>query len=392
MSARSGVLRNLRHFILVPTTSLLFSGCTGPQVTTSPSPSEFVYVTHEGYSIGNSPTQYLISQYSIAASGQLTPLDPQTLNAQFEVNEVAVDPAGGYAYFGDNEAVPGYCVTGLNNVPNDMIVKYGVNSNGTLTAGTATVPSGCTVAIGPSGKYVYIGSPRAVDGTSQIAEYMIQPDGSLQAAGSISVTGNTYLIFNSNESYAYTADGWPGTVSQFSVGQGGVLSPLSPASVQSGADSVSQPDALVIHPSNRFVYSANWGDNTISQFSVNTDGTLQALSPANVTTVTCPDSIVIDPSGKFLYAAPCVDGPVGQFSIGSDGKLTPLSPATVSAGGGAHTLAIDPSGQYLYVTNATDGTISQFSIGGTGALFPLSPATIADSPAPDGVLAFAILK
>ncbi len=333
---------------------------------------------HEGYSVGSAPAQYLISQYSIAASGQLSPLSPQTVSAGFEGNWITLDPAGNYAY-----VLQGYCISGLSI---GTVAQYKVNTDGTLTPGTVTIPSSCSIAFDPSGKYVYSGSPRGIGGTSQIAQYTTQPDGTLLGAGVISVTGGTAPVFSSNGSDAYTADEAGGTVSQFSVGPTGALSALTPNSVQSGVGPLQQPDALVVHPSNRFVYSANLGDGSISQFAVNADGTLQQLNPPNVATGGGTDSIAVDPTGKFLYAVSGVNGKIVQFSIGTDGKLTPLFPAAVSAGNGAHYLAIDPSGKYLYVTNATDGTISQFSIEATGVLTPLSPATVSDSPGPTEIL------
>jgi len=387
MNARSGILSNCKRrgpiIFLLFISVFYLSGCNDLRFNNVQNLKEFIYVTHIPYTNGNSPTEYLISQYSISANGQLTPLNPQTVSAGFEGNAIFIDPSHKYAY-----VFQGYCIFGLSI---SSIAQYKVNTDGTLTFKSSNVATGCSITFDPSGKYVYIGIEN-IDGTNQITQYTVQPDGTLQCVGITSMTGYTYLVFNNNGSYAYAANRSTGTISQYSVDAGGVLHALTPATIQSGVSALAQPSAVIIHPSNQFVYSANWVDGTISQFSVNTDGTLRALNPANVATVSCPDSMAVDPTGKYLYVASCAGGPIGQFSIGLGGTLTPLSPATVSAGNGSYTLAIDPSGRYLYVANAADNTISQYSVGANGTLSPLSPASIADSSGPEGIISIAFAQ
>jgi len=213
--------------------------------------------------------------------------------------------------------------------------------------------------------------------------------------------------------YAYvtTADvddrAVPGAVYQYSIGSDGSVAPLSIASVPTGVT----PTGVVSDPSGRYVYVANSGNATISQYAVGTGGGLVALSPA-VVRIAGPFqfagfALSVDPGGQFLYVVGSPRDPPGptasiaQYSIQSDGTLASLAPASltlsVSASG---PLAIDPGGRYAYLpgaTNAPGGLVSQFSINSDGTLTPLTPAsvaatqgTIAVTIAPSGQTAYVI--
>jgi DNA-binding beta-propeller fold protein YncE len=45
-----------------------------------------------------------------------------------------------------------------------------------------------------------------------------------------------------------------------------------------------------------------------------------------------PLSVTVDRSGKYVYVANNGDNTVSQYTIGADGTLTAMSPATVAAG------------------------------------------------------------
>ncbi len=111
-------------------------------------------------------------------------------------------------------------------------------------------------------------------------------------------------------------------------------------------------------------YVANYGDNSISQYTINpTTGALTPKSPATICavppqttscTVSGPQSVAVEPSGKYVYVANSVAG-ISQFTIGPGGVLQPMNPATVQSGpyGNSPTsVAVDPSGKYLYAVNS----------------------------------------
>ncbi|HXU22902.1 MAG TPA: beta-propeller fold lactonase family protein, partial [Tepidiformaceae bacterium] len=134
-----------------------------------------------------------------------------------------------------------------------------------------------------------------------------------------------------------------------------------------------------------YVYITNNGEGTVSEFSRQTDGSLNFLRSAKAGAVNGPTGIAIDPSSRFLYVANEGDGRVRQFRIRSDtGDLAIIGDGSVDDGpaSGPQQVAISPHGGLLYVTNSgkssdgktSAGSISEYTIdGATGALKPLAP-------------------
>jgi 6-phosphogluconolactonase (cycloisomerase 2 family) len=194
-------------------------------------------------------------------------------------------------------------------------------------------------------------------------------------------------------SYAYVTSAsydetQPDAVYQYAVGTDGTLTSLSTASITAGRI----PTSVVSDPAGRYVYVVNYGDETISQYVVGTGGGLVPLSPVFVSVVQPFPTIAgyaasIDPSGRFLYVVvtprdpPSPMASIAQYSIGSDGTLTPLTPSYVNVPAAAvGPLAIEPSGHYAYLagaTTASGGWISQFSLATDGTLSALTPPGVA---------------
>jgi len=132
--------------------------------------------------------------------------------------------------------------------------------------------------------------------------------------------------------FAYVANLLSGDVSQYSIGADGSLSPLAPATVDSGSDPFSDPFSITVEPSGKFVYVANWGTHDVSQYSIGGDGGLSPLTPATVAAGDAPVALTVEPSGQFAYVASENDNKVSQYRIEADGTLTPLDPDAVNAG------------------------------------------------------------
>lgn len=195
------------------------------------------------------------------------------------------------------------------------------------------------------------------------------------------------------------------------------------------------PESVVIHPSGKFLYVANAGqnENDVSLFDLNSDGTVTEVTP-RTPTGTLPFVMAMDPAGNYLYVANVASNnlsvysintksnsstnPLGQltqitgspFSINLAAKNMQVSPsgkflyvsapsqpaglvAVFSLNAGVPSLvssaptpdndpsglAIDPKGLYLYTANATQSSISIYSIAASGALTQVSQSPLADS-------------
>jgi len=199
-------------------------------------------------------------------------------------------------------------------------------------------------------------------------------------------------IFSPDGKYAYVANyacagpgcvAAQGTISQYTVGADGALTPMTPATVNTGS-ATSQPNSLIVDPTSAYLYVANAGDNTVSQFVIDaTTGALSGGSPAPTGGI-FPFSVTVDPSGRFVYVAntgsaapPAVAGTISQYSIVPGvGTLMPIGTGSVAAGLGVSSVTVDPTGAYAYATNRGESSLSQYAIGVTGALTPMTAPTV----------------
>jgi len=140
----------------------------------------------------------------------------------------------------------------------------------------------------------------------------------------------------------------------------GVLNQLSGSPISAG----SAVESLAIHPSGKYLYAANSGNNNISLYTISSTGGLTEVKAQ--LTGTTPTLLVMDPSGSFLYAANSLSNDISVFSIGTGGVLTTVQQnggATAPIGLSAMNMALAPSGKFLYVTGqATQGWIEAFPV------------------------------
>ena len=98
-----------------------------------------------------------------------------------------------------------------------------------------------------------------------------------------------------------TGIGFPGYIEAFSVNQGQISNvpvPGSPFVTGNG------PYGLTIAPGGGFLYTANKLDNSISEFTINSDGSLTQFSNSPIgEQYTGPLALLIDKSGKYMYVA-----------------------------------------------------------------------------------------
>lgn len=303
-----------------------------------------------------------VAQYAVTISGQLQAMTPATAPATHAI-AVATHPAATFAY-----AV---------NKADDTIAQYAIGATGLLTAltpatvATGDAPSSATVTA--DGKFLY-----AANGDGTISQYSIGATGLLTPLAPATVAdpldGQT-IVSTPDSKYVYVQHGAGGTITAYSISANGQLVALAVPSY-----SVSAGPGTYISPNGKFLYSPA-GNAGVSQFSIGTDGALNALVPGAVAGAgTGNDAFGMTPDHKFAYLGAFNGGiagsPVAQYSVATTGALTPLTPASVAAGNAPLSLIVDPSGKFVYVANGNDGTISEFSIGEDGTLAALTPATV----------------
>jgi len=171
-------------------------------------------------------------------------------------------------------------------------------------------------------------------------------------------TGNHYVyatIPATNQLVVFREDPYSGVLTQLAE---------SPYTVGSG------PQSVVIHPSGKYLYVANagQGEDDISLFDINSDGTVTEITPRTASG-SLPFFLAMDPGGAYLYCANVNSSSVSVYSIdSSSGTLTQLQVSPFSIGLTPINMQIAPSGKFLYITAAiqsgteTLGGIAAFSL------------------------------
>lgn len=142
------------------------------------------------------------------------------------------------------------------------------------------------------------------------------------------------------------------------------------------------PASVVVHPSGRFAYVANQGDDNIELFKI--DGTIGSLLevPPRASTAHGPGSLIMDTAGSFLFALNQVSGSISTFSINSStGSLSPVSGSPFPVFRDPVRFALTPSGKFLYVVNADLAAVFAYTVA-SGVVKPVAglPVQVGASP------------
>ena len=210
--------------------------------------------------------------------------------------------------------------------------------------------------------------------------------GSANVTASVTCTGIPATPVAEASGYAYVTNTVSNTVSMYSIGNNGALTPLSKPTVATGL----YPAGIVVNSAGTFAYVVNRSQDSVSMYKI--DRTTGILSPlivsgsSTVGTGSIPVGIAISPNGNFLYvtntgnpsndsAIGCdttqincnLNGTVSMYTINSQGALTFIGTKRTS-GTLPNIITIDPAGSYAYVTNHGSDSITQFKINGDGSL------------------------
>ena len=204
-----------------------------------------------------------------------------------------------------------------------------------LLSGSNSAPG--SIAFSPDGKFVAVSEKQ----TSKLDVFSVQADGTLSPAivTPSAGPGEFSISFAPNGTALVSETGPAGGVdasalSSYALLAGGSLSPISTSVPTLGAATCWQ----VTTPDGRFVYTSNAGTGTVSGFSIGANGsltplpgTIQGTNPSGAANI----DLTISSNGKFLYTLNTGGGAIGMFAIHKDGTLTNLGTVDgiVAAGG-----------------------------------------------------------
>lgn len=305
-------------------------------------------------------------------AGVLTQLSGSPITAGSAVQSLALHPSGKYLYAANS---------GSNNIS-----QYAVSSTGGLTEVTPRLTAGTSptlLAMDPAGHFLYVANSGSLDisvfsiGASDGKLATVSQQQGLSAPIGLSAI-NMALAPSGNALYV-TGQATQGWIEEFPLTQGVLGTPVTGSPFLTG----NNPYGLVIDSTGSHLYTANKQDNTISEFTINADGSLSPLSGTSTIgeTYTSPVSLLIDKSGKYMYVANQGSGNLAAYSIGSDGGLTLLSNSPFATSASPSFLAADSSGKYLFVGSQSSNTIQSFSLNASsGTLTSVASYSVPSTP------------
>lgn len=194
---------------------------------------------------------------------------------------------------------------------------------------TANVTGGASIAFSPDGQFLLVTERLA----NNIDAFRVNPDGTLGpiVVNSNPAPGTFSLSFAPNGEAIVSETGAAGAnnasaISSYTVGQDGKLVAVSqsvPAFANANCWNAITPDG-------KYVYTSNAGSDSISGFSIGKDGSLTPIgstvvgnNPAGSTNL----DIAVSSDGQYVYTLNSGTGNIGMFRIEENGSLTNLGQA-----------------------------------------------------------------
>jgi YVTN family beta-propeller protein len=319
---------------------------------------------------------------------------------------IAVDPTGKFAY-----VMNGGCSGGAGGYVSMYTIDPATGALASagppvFTNGYGADPGSGSVAVAPSGKFLYVTNSGdywdygdGADGS--VAMYTINATtGALTSTGTINgnCPGSCFpssMVVDPSGKFAYVASGGfvasgggpvPSNVGIYTVNATtGALTSIGTIAVAAGTDTVS----VAVDPSGKFAYVVNGivgSAGNVSMFAINaTSGAFTSIG--TIAAGTDPVFVAVDPSGKFAYVTNSGSNDVSMYTIdATSGALT--STGTIAAGTDPVSVAVDPSGKFAYAANSGSNDVSMYTINSTSGSLTLigtiaaglSPTSIAIHP------------
>lgn len=170
-----------------------------------------------------------------------------------------------------------------------------------------------------------------------------------------------------------------GLVDVFSVNPAGLLAGQPTKDPVAGV-----PFAFTFDPAGPLTL-VNAGDSSLGTFTVNADGTL--------TTVGAPvsDSQIagcwIAAARGFSYVANTGSGTISQYSIDSSGTVTLINPRAATGIDGASDMTVTGGGAFLYDQASLSSSVNAYSLSSSGSLTLIQAQPVPDGGSQEGIVA-----
>jgi 6-phosphogluconolactonase len=295
-------------------------------VTTSTSPT-FIAVNTAGtyLYVVSGPNPTMLTAYSLSGGtiGSVTAQETLTLS-------------GVSAQYATDTIVP----TGVTVLPNNNAVYV------TAYDQSAYNPGGTTTSVAnPGWIFGYgVGTSGALTGAVVNNNAPGNPDVPWKAG-----VKPVALAADPTNRFVYVADFASNQMIGYTVQSGNILNFLLNGLTSSG----SEPTSVVVDPRGRYVYVSNGLSNTVTAYSINLatgylTATINTTGSQVNSTDTDPVSIVVDAAlGRYVYTANYLDNSISGFRLNPDtGALTPTQATPYPSGSKPAAVATVPHGNH----------------------------------------------
>ena len=339
---------------LNPVNSVVASGGVTPVSEAVSTDFANLYVANQGDSS--------LVQFSIAGNGVLKAVTTISLSSEGNTPVAIAMNTAGTLLFVANRFQPGCttATTGANACNGGALAVFPVAASGALGSPVANGSLNYwPVGVNPTavnalagGTAVYVASYDPAAGLGYLYGFNSATAGALSTiSGSPFDSGVKPVGIASTPTsrFVYVTDFAQNELIAYSVLDGGVLHPLINGPFKTG----NQPSAITIDPRGIYIYVTNELDNTVSAYVIATQtGTPSAAvnttgSAANITQ-TEPVAVVVDVAfGRFVYAANFLDNSVSGFQLNpATGTLAPAQSTPYPSIGAPVAVASVPHGNH----------------------------------------------
>jgi 6-phosphogluconolactonase (cycloisomerase 2 family) len=276
----------------------------------------------------------------------------------------------------------------------NSVSALSMNANGSLTPipGSPFLTGGTGIAAGFSAAnritsvavkgFLYA----ANSGSNNVSAFSIDPGtgfltpvpGSPFATGGVARQSGMSLAPTPDDKFLIAANGFSDTITVYSIGTNGTLAQVAGSPFPGGAGG--SPNGIKVTPDGRFLVVGQL--NAVSMFSISATGGLTPVPGSPFLSSGAPAGVDCDCKSSHVFAgnANFTSAQVSVFDIALDGALSqiPGSPFT-SPGINSNVVVLSPDDKSLFVSNQVSSTVSVFSVAATGAL-TLVPGSPFDTP------------
>jgi 6-phosphogluconolactonase len=309
------------------------------------------------YVSGNSST---ISRFRLdLATGALTPIGTTTSTGQ--TSYLAIDPVRGHLFAVDEQ--------------NSKVEAFTIDAGtGALThVGTDRGSGGsgpAHLSVDATGKWVLT----ANYGSGDVAVLAVATDGSLGAPTALMTAPGAMahqILLDATNQFAWVPCLGSNHIAQFKLN---AVTGALDANVPVNVPTATGPRHVALHPSGKLAFMIEEKDGFMSNYSVDAAGSLTTVGQRLSTRATPTPAgtntgaeVQVHPSGKFLYGSNRGDDDVVLYTLATNGTMTYVANKKTGGQTPRH-FSIDATGKWLLVANQGSNDVRVFAIASDGTL------------------------